>query len=437
MNMTFDDDLFARKELGENLMRYVEDNHMLYDEALVLSLNGKFGSGKTCFLKMWQQLLEDKKHTVIYINAWQSDFMDSPIVPITGELIQQLKNLGPKEKKLQTLGNTITRGSISISAQLIHRYTGIDPQQVGKESQNEPQEDIVATYIKQQEKLNELRKLLSQIVESQPEKPFIILVDELDRARPDYSVHFLEAIKHIFSVNGICFVLAVDRKRMEQSVEKLFGKIDFDNYYRRFVSREFSLPLIDANHFGSFFYEIGKKYPDIINKNFIKNFNSDFEITVEILELTPREVEHVCHYFLQFFNKNSAKQIYYFWLLATLFLIVINIKDCDNLYHKIGTGEITTEELGEELKKYKFRSAMKYEPLKWDLWVNKIIASHLDKKSDLDQAEKVYNNIKYGNASDDHILQSLKEMGGGFISDDRLFSGVYKRMQKLQFFLDQ
>lgn len=322
---------------------------------------------------------------------------------------------------------------------MIHRYTGIDPQQVGKESQNEPQEDIVATYIKQQEKLNELRKLLSQIVESQPEKPFIILVDELDRARPDYSVHFIEAIKHIFSVQGICFVLAVDRKRMEQSVEQLFGKIDFDNYYRRFVQREISLPPIKANHFGLVLDKIGKKYHDIFPKNYIDDIKDDFVFIVGMLDFTPREVEQVCDLYLQLFSTNNIKKINnHLWLVATLFLVAINVKDRENLFHQIGTGEITTEKLGEELKKYKLGFALQNNASKWNFLVRTVLAANLDEnnESGIAQAEAVFRSIKDARGSGLSITDTLKDMWQGASPHFRPFSHIYKKLQKLQFLLD-
>jgi DNA polymerase III delta prime subunit len=33
----------------------------------------------------------------------------------------------------------------------------------------------------------------------------LIIIDELDRARPDYALDLLERIKHLFSVDGLFF----------------------------------------------------------------------------------------------------------------------------------------------------------------------------------------------------------------------------------------
>ena len=46
---------------------------------------------------------------------------------------------------------------------------------------------------------------LTVSAEQQPAKPLIIVVDELDRCRPDYALEVLEVIKHFFAVSRIPF----------------------------------------------------------------------------------------------------------------------------------------------------------------------------------------------------------------------------------------
>ena len=70
-------------------------------------------------------------------------------------------------------------------------------------------------------------------------------MDELDRARPDYAVRFLETLKHFFQTKGIIFILAVDKAHLESSVKSLYGSdINFPEYYRKFVHRNVSLKLV-------------------------------------------------------------------------------------------------------------------------------------------------------------------------------------------------
>ena len=71
----------------------------------------------------------------------------------------------------------------------------------------------------------------------------IIFVDELDRCRPSYATEVLERIKHFFSVPGILFVIAADRKHLGCSFASIYGQdLDREGYLSRFVDNWFRLP---------------------------------------------------------------------------------------------------------------------------------------------------------------------------------------------------
>jgi tRNA A37 threonylcarbamoyladenosine biosynthesis protein TsaE len=41
-----------------------------YGDGFVLAINNKWGTGKTTFVKMWEQALKDNKYQTVYFNAW-------------------------------------------------------------------------------------------------------------------------------------------------------------------------------------------------------------------------------------------------------------------------------------------------------------------------------------------------------------------------------
>jgi hypothetical protein len=69
------------------------------------------------------------------------------------------------------------------------------------------------------------------------------MVDELDRCRPDYAIHYIETIKHVFDVPGLTFVLAVDQDRLAAAATAVFGELNFDEYFRKFVHRKVQMPI--------------------------------------------------------------------------------------------------------------------------------------------------------------------------------------------------
>ena len=90
-NFTFDNCAVGRKAYGEFLASYLVEEK----DGFVLNLNGKWGTGKTEFLKRMYSHLHAQNHPVIYIDAWESDFTENPLLVVASELLAQLKTLLP------------------------------------------------------------------------------------------------------------------------------------------------------------------------------------------------------------------------------------------------------------------------------------------------------------------------------------------------------
>ncbi|ELA9371626.1 hypothetical protein QUO16_002867 [Vibrio parahaemolyticus] len=68
--------------------------------------------------------------------------------------------------------------------------------------------------------------------------PIIVLIDELDRCRPDYAIKTLEVIKHFFDVEGCNFLIATDTKSLQESIKAVYGSnFDSERYLRRFFNQ--------------------------------------------------------------------------------------------------------------------------------------------------------------------------------------------------------
>lgn len=81
------DQPFANCKLGRlkyarALEKIISRNH----QGGVISLNGKWGTGKTTFVRMFAQMLENKGYPTILFNAWETDFISDPLIALIGEL---------------------------------------------------------------------------------------------------------------------------------------------------------------------------------------------------------------------------------------------------------------------------------------------------------------------------------------------------------------
>lgn len=125
----------------------------------------------------------------------------------------------------------------------------------------------------------------------------IVFVDELDRCRPDYAVSYLETIKHVFDVEGMAFILAVDRNQLQVSVEALFGEgLNFEEYFCKFCHRSFMLPDMTESAYRNITNKYVDKYLAIEGKR-MSRFSFSTGIARRVAELThtlhmrPRQVQ--------------------------------------------------------------------------------------------------------------------------------------------------
>ncbi len=379
--LTFKDDCLNRKPFAEKLTQAITTFYAFEDDAYVLSLNASFGSGKTTFVHMWKNYLETKAIQCVYLNAWEQDFDDEPLMPILEALLESIEaNSQISEeikKKIKSSFSAIIAFGLSITSDIIAnhpKYLGIDREKAREKARNkfsqtneciEKEGDrLFEKYQFKRKALKKLRTALGDYVKTLDGKPLVIFVDELDRARPNYSIRFLETIKHVFSIQGICFVLSVDRDQLKQSVVHQYGNIDFDNYYLRFVTAEANLPDAGIDDLSRFVQSLNKKYSEKA-KNLKQLFSKEQQgyVTEELaqicksFELKPRQIQRFYRIFFKFIsipNKKEDKIANFEYIQAIIIVIAISIED-PKLYEKIGKAQLLDADIRDLITKIKTR----------------------------------------------------------------------------------
>jgi len=267
---------FANCKLGrEKYANILTDIANAYSNGFVLAINNKWGTGKTTFVRMWQQDLKDKEYQTVYFNAWENDFENNPLTALMGELkTLTKKSTEPKFKSTLKKAATLSKHIAPIVAQAIaDRYINtkeIKEAIVGvTRGLSDVFENDVNEYAKKKKSIAEFRTSLSDFIENTyQDKPVIFIVDELDRCRPDYAVSILEQIKHFFSVPNIVFVLSIDKEQLGNAVRGVYGsdKIDADEYLRRFIDIEYSIPEPGNDIFYKYLYDYFG-FDDFINSD--------------------------------------------------------------------------------------------------------------------------------------------------------------------------
>jgi len=251
----------GRKEYAEVLSDIIK----IDNGGFVLAINSQWGTGKTTFVKMWKQDLSNKGYKTLYFNAWENDLLTDPTVAILGELKKLLKpsdSDDSKFKKILSKSPTILKKvGPSLIKTFFAKYIDVDNINSIITGTLEATSDILAEeieeYSKKEKGINDFKKHLNEYVkEESSDKPVIFIIDELDRCRPSYAVEILERIKHFFSVEGIVFVLSIDKKQLCSSIKGFYGSenIDAEEYLRRFIDIEYRLPEPATNDFCEYLY---------------------------------------------------------------------------------------------------------------------------------------------------------------------------------------
>jgi hypothetical protein len=258
--LTFDnDDCFELKAFSDRLERFIAVEHQFVEGSLVLSLNGGFGAGKSTFIEMWKSSLLDRRESgqfvpmPVILNAWESDHCGDPLVAILSGLLEAVENWkgpnAPSGSGFKEAVKDVGWFATGLANEFLAKTVGINAVKAGelaqqkKESRAVQMPDFISLY---QERIAALKKLKVELNEvfGGMEPKVVVFVDELDRCRPDYAVSFLETIKHVFDVEGIVFVLAIDYNHLSASAKALFGAaLDFEEYFRKFSHRLIELPF--------------------------------------------------------------------------------------------------------------------------------------------------------------------------------------------------
>ena len=88
---TVEKDIFGRKEFAEQLTRVVR----ALEDPTVLLLDGKQGTGKTIFIRMWLGELRKLGIPTIYFDAFANDYHEDAFLTLAGEIIARAEELVP------------------------------------------------------------------------------------------------------------------------------------------------------------------------------------------------------------------------------------------------------------------------------------------------------------------------------------------------------
>lgn len=231
-----------------------------------VALEGKWGSGKTFFVKQVELVLNanneftsvltsEEKDQVkkaqsayfkpdrvlkpfvsVYYDAWENDNDDDPILSLVYAIMHKVStDYSFVDRDYLTAGTAVLDSFLETKwTEVIDSLKGDDPLSNIRKNKNI------------EEKVNDF---LSSLLPERGER-LVVFIDELDRCSPNYAIRLLERIKHYFENESITFIFSVNINELQYTVKKYYGE-EFDGarYLDRFFDLRLQLPEANLSRY--------------------------------------------------------------------------------------------------------------------------------------------------------------------------------------------
>lgn len=391
----FDGDLLGRVKAGKAISSLLER----IEDPLVIALDGQWGTGKTHFLKRWvgaHQIQNSGTATTVYFDAFANDYLSDPLVALVGALSDRMPDSKrSKLKRVQTAAGKFIKplARIGLAAATFGATEALNDlgDAIATSVEDEAANGLDAFWKREEGRraaMAEFKAALASLMRSDgggehTASPLIIVIDELDRCRPDYALEVLEVIKHFFSVSRVHFILGVNLGALENSVKARYGEgIDAASYLKKFISLSLSLPDTVGDREGTkaiitYARHIAKlmELPEFISNAAIEHLATVSKAN----DLSIRDVGKIMSALALLPEEATNSQLYYGWREVMITLMVTKIVrpalykkflQCtvneDEIASYFGTTEITrAERIGGKVNpEYNHRATLRH-----NLWM--------------------------------------------------------------------
>ncbi|BCS51816.1 P-loop NTPase fold protein [Geobacter sp. SVR] len=244
-----DQDLLGFSIHAELLRSIITDPKML---PVTVGLFGDWGGGKSSILKILQRELEqDENVAVIYFNSWVFEGYEDAKSAILTTLLNELRDhrnlkniIGDETKALLKRVKVMDLLKLGASAGMAY-FTGnplpllmssvalsADKTEKNDEGATDSEEstpnklsDLLKASQDSIENVRSFRSDFQKLINKTKLKSVVILIDDLDRCSPERLIQNLEAIKLFLNVEHTAFIVATDRRIVENAIRLRYSEL--------------------------------------------------------------------------------------------------------------------------------------------------------------------------------------------------------------------
>ncbi len=325
--------------------KYKRNNDSL---SYVIALDSAWGTGKSHFIDLLiQDINDDDDIKIIKYNAWKNDYCENAFNPLIYDILNsdilELKNATDADiENGKKLLKNIGKIGFALGKNIIKEKYDIDLSDLKEELQKTGStlKDFMLRKLPNLSELNSQRQSFEEFKESlgsainwlyEDGKKVVVIIDELDRCKPTFAVQTLEIVKHIFDVENIIFLFAVDIQQLSHSISNVYGQgFDSVGYLCRFFDYIAKLPVPNIRNYIE--EEIKKiddipqiVVPSLVDKyqkcflseiviDFFVELYTMFDFTLRDLDTVLQSYKIMLNNFLGEYKMVGAHMIYLFYL---------------------------------------------------------------------------------------------------------------------------
>lgn len=221
----------------------------LKKESLAIGISGKWGSGKTSFLKSMMESMKDA-YLEISFNPWKcTDKVQivSQFFTLMGKEVEG--NDKPLEKAIQKYRDIVLDADIHPVLTLLAK--------------------ILPGY-KDEETLESLKNKVEEAISAEGVKPFVIFIDDLDRLEGDELFEVLRLIRVTANFRNMIFVVAYDCDYICDVLNRSQNIERAEEYIQKIFHLEVSLPKFEEETLLDVFMEEFSRIKSIEGENEIR-----------------------------------------------------------------------------------------------------------------------------------------------------------------------
>lgn len=243
----------------------------------IITLEGTWGSGKTFFVKQLEMICNDQSCwenfsqkckqiievlpvlnedpiKVLYYDAWENDGSTNPLLNLVYNL-SIMSGISIDHKQFSLDHEELLTQVINMGKNISPMFEVIDFIRRVVTTEETSESEIMNIINKEKNQDDILESFIEKIKEENEGNRVVIIIDELDRCRPEFALKLIESIKHYFHKEGIIVILALNPIETNSIIKKYYGnEFDANGYIDKIVDMRIQLPTISIDEYLSYIF---------------------------------------------------------------------------------------------------------------------------------------------------------------------------------------